>query len=415
MVSPRVPRLAILTLVALTHVCACLRADVITEWDSAACRIVDRATLPPSAANHALTVAQTAVFEAVNAVTQRYSGGRIAREEADGVSTEAAVAAAYRLALGKMVPSQLLAVDSTYQMAIARVKDGPEKVRGIALGQKAAAAVLASPQAFGPQGETDYRPYTTPGVYVPTVIPFDSQTPQRTPWLMTASSQFRPSPPPSLKSPEWARDYNEIKEVGSKNSSHRTAEQTKIARFWEETTPSIYHGIIRSVARMPGRDVTQNARLFAAVTQAMDDAITAVFEAKYYYNRWRPITAIRNGDIDSNEATQRDPTWIPFINTPLHPEYPCAHCIVSGAVGTVLKAEIGNGPMPVLTTTSSAAGGISRSWSSVEDFMKEVAEARICDGVHFRSSTEVGTNMGRMIGQLAAARLLQAPGDLGAR
>ena len=179
---------------------------------------------------------------------------------------------------------------------------------------------------------------------MPTVIPVVSQWPQRTPWLMTSPAQFRPGPPPPLTSEVWARDYNEIKALGSKNSTRRTAEQTAIARFWEATMPPIYHGVVRSVATVPEREVTQNARLFAAVTQAMDDALIAVMDAKYHYNLWRPITAIRNGDIDGNDATEREPSWTPFIDTPMHPEYPCAHCIVSGAVGTVLHAEVGTQP-----------------------------------------------------------------------
>ena len=179
-----------------------------------------------------------------------------------------------------------------------------------------------------PAAAETYRPHTTAGVYVPTVIPVVPQWPQRKPWVMTSAAQFRPGPPPTLTSEVWARDYNEIKALGGKNSTRRTAEQTEIARFWEATAPPIYHGVVRSVATVPGREVTQNARLFAAVTQATDDALIAVFDAKYHYNFWRPVTAIRNGDIDGNDATERDPSWTPFIDTPMHPEYPCAHCIL---------------------------------------------------------------------------------------
>src|SRR4029453_1090123 len=170
-----------------------------------------------------------------------------------------------------------------------------------------------------------------------------SRGPGRKPWLLDRADQFRPGPPPTLTSAVWARDYNETKELGGKNSTRRTAEQTAIARFWEATLPPIYLGVVRSVATLPGREVTQNARLFAAVTQATDDAYIAIFDAKYHYNFWRPITAIRNGDIDGNDATDRDPAWLPFIDTPMHPEYPCAHCIVSATVATVLLAEIGTG------------------------------------------------------------------------
>ena len=155
---------------------------------------------------------------------------------------------------------------------------------------------------------------------------------------------------------------------------------------------------------MPGRDVVQNARLFAAVTQATDDALIAVFDAKYHYAFWRPITAIRNGDIDGNDRTVRDSSWIPFINTPLHPEYPCTHCIVAATIGAVLHAEIGDGPLPTLKTTSSTANGTARSWPSIDAFVQEAANARIYDGVHYRNSTEVGAAMGKRIGALAVTR-----------
>jgi hypothetical protein len=223
---------------------------------------------------------------------------------------------------------------------------------------------------------------------------------------MTSSAQFRPGPPPTLTSELWARDYAEIKAIGSKKSASRTAAQTDIASFWEATAPPIYHGVVRSVATVPGREITQNARLFAAVTQATDDALIAVFDAKYHYNFWRPVTAIRNGDIDGNDATERDPSWTPFIDTPMHPEYPCAHCILASSVGTVLLAEIGNDPIPTLTTTSVTAKGAARTWVTIDDFIQEVANARIYDGVHYRNSTEVGAAMGKQIGELVAAKYL---------
>jgi hypothetical protein len=164
---------------------------------------------------------------------------------------------------------------------------------------------------------------------------------------------------------------------------------------------------VRSVASAPGREVTQNARLFAAVTQAVDDAMIAVFDAKYHYNFWRPITAIRNGDIDGNDATEREAAWVPFIDTPMHPEYPCAHCIVASTVGTVLRAEIGTGPIPTMTTTSDTAMGTARSWTNLDTFIQDVANARIYDGVHYRNSTEVGTAMGEDVGALAVAKYLR--------
>src|SRR5262249_19126648 len=148
-----------------------------------------------------------------------------------------------------------------------------------------------------------------------------------------------------------------------KHSTRRTAEQADIARFWEGSGPVMYFPIARSVANQPGRDVTRNARLLAVAAQAMDDAAIAVFAAKYHYGFWRPITAIRNGDIDGNDGTARDASWAPFIETPMHPEYPAAHCVTAAALGAVLQADIGPAPTPQLRSTSPTAPGAVRSWT----------------------------------------------------
>jgi hypothetical protein len=383
-------------------------ADVVTDWNITAGDIAVAAKLPPPPTYRIMALVQSAVYEAVNAITKRYPPDRVTLDAAPGASVDAAVAEANRATLLQLVPSQQTAIDNAYQAALSAIPAGQAKTAGLAVGEKAAAAILAWGAVDGAATGETYRPHTTAGVYVPTVIPVVSQWPQRKPWLMTNPAQFRPSPPPALTSEVWAHDYNEIQALGSKNSTSRTAEQTAIARFWEATMPPIYHGIVRSVATIAGREVTQNARLFAAVTQATDDALIAVLDAKYHYHFWRPVTAIRNGDIDGNDATEREPSWTPFIDTPMHPEYPCAHCIVSGAVGTVLQAEIGTSPMPTLTTTSVTAQGAARSWSTIDDFMQEVAQARIYDGVHYRNSTEVGTAMGKQIGALAVAKYLRS-------
>jgi hypothetical protein len=383
-------------------------ADVVTDWNITAGDIAVAAKLPPPPTYRIMALVQSAVYEAVNAITKRYPPDRVTLDAAPGASVDAAVAEANRATLLQLVPSQQTAIDNAYQAALSAIPAGQAKTAGLAVGEKAAAAILAWGAEDGAATGETYRPHTTAGVYVPTVIPVVSQWPQRKPWLMTNPAQFRPGPPPALTSEVWAHDYNEIQALGSKNSTSRTAEQTAIARFWEATMPPIYHGIVRSVATIAGREVTQNARLFAAVTQATDDALIAVLDAKYHYHFWRPVTAIRNGDIDGNDATEREPSWTPFIDTPMHPEYPCAHCIVSGAVGTVLQAEIGTSPMPTLTTTSVTAQGAARSWSTIDDFMQEVAQARIYDGVHYRNSTEVGTAMGKQIGALAVAKYLRS-------
>jgi len=380
-------------------------ADAIVDWNIKAGEIITAADLPPPPASRMMAIMHTAAYEAANAIARRYPAPLLKLDAAKGASVDAAIAAASYGTLKQLVPSQQPAIDAAYQEFLAKIPEGPAKVAGVEVGAAAAGQLLEQRANDGAMTQESYRPFTTAGVYVPTMLPAVSQWPGRQPcWNMTSAAQFRPGPPPALGSALWARDYNEIKAVGARQGSTRTAEQTAMARFWEATRPTIYHGVVRGVANMPGRDVLQNARLFAVATQAADDALIAVFDGKYHYAFWRPITAIRNGDIDGNDATERDPSWRPFIDTPMHPEYPCAHCIVAAAFGEVLRAEIGAGPVPPLTTTSPTADNVARSWATIDAFVQEVSNARIYDGVHFRNSTEVGVEMGQKIGALAVAR-----------
>ena len=379
------------------------RADVITDWNDKACAIVGK--IGAGATGHRImSIVQVSVYDAVTSIDGRNKPYLMRVAAPAGASVEAAVAAANRTVLNELVPGEKAATEAAYQSALASIGEGPAKADGIAVGERAAIAVLARAAADGSNVPETYQPRTTPGVYVPTMIPVFSTWTTRKPWIMASPDQFRPGPPPALSSDTWVRDYNEVKALGGKNSTQRTAQQTEIARFWEETRPLIYHPVMRSVAMRPQRTVAQNARLYAVGTVAMDDAMIAIFDAKYTYQFWRPITAIRNGG--GNSATTQDLGWMPFIPTPMHPEYPCAHCTAAGAYGAVLLAEIGTGPAPRLSSTSPTLPGATRSWTSVAEFVQEVSEARIYDGVHYRNSTEVGSALGRKVGELAVAKLM---------
>ena len=226
-------------------------------------------------------------------------------------------------------------------------------------------------------------------------------------WLLESGAQFRPAPPPELFSQEWARDYSEIKDLGGKSSAKRTTEQTDVARFWTVTGPPSWNPVVRPLAAVKDLSLIEKARLFALAHMAGADALIAVFDAKYQYNFWRPITAIRNGDIDGNDATDVDLGWTPLVDTPMHPEYPCAHCITSAAVGTVLKTEFGTRKVPSITMTSPAAPGVTRTWERIDDYVEEVANARIWGGIHYRSSAKAGQAMGRKIGEFAVTNYLK--------
>ncbi|WP_306601524.1 vanadium-dependent haloperoxidase [Geothrix sp. 21YS21S-2] len=396
-------RTALLTLLVLGS--PAMRADEVTEANARTCAILAART-PPGPSRRVLAITQVAVHEAVNAATGTYKDTRLRLAPSPGASPAAAVAAATRGTLLALVPLEKPAIEAWYAEALARVPGGTARTEGIALGERAAAGVLALKADDGASVPETYRPRTAPGVYVPTVTPAFSQWPGRKPWHLEAAAQFRPGPPPALASATWARDLNESRTLGGRASRERTPEQTAIGKFWEDNTPGIYFGVLRSVAEAPGRELAANARWFAFAATALDDATIAVFDAKYAYLFWRPLTAIRNADQDGNEATERDPGWAPLIDTPMHPEYPCAHCINAAAFAEVLEAGLSGSGVVKLSATSLTAPGVVRSWSSTSAMVEEVANARVWSGVHFRNSTQVGEAMGHKVGRLVAAAMV---------
>jgi len=387
-----------------------VRADVVVDWNQTACDVI--ATVGPGGPGHRLmAVTQVAVFEAVNAIDPRYVPYMPRIQAPPGASVDAAVAAANRTVLLALMPGEKSSIDAAYETAVKKIADGPPKADGIAVGERAAAQVVARAASDGAAGADNYQWQTMPGRYVPTVVPATPTWPRRTPWIMERASQFRPGPPPDLASEVWARDLQEVRALGGKNSTVRTAAQTEIARFWEETRPLVYYPILRAVAQMPGRSVPQNARFYAATAMATDDALIAVFDAKYAYNFWRPVTALRFEHMAGGSKSESDPAWTPFISTPMHPEYPCAHCVVSGAIGAVIREELGGRPSPRLSSTSPTAPGVIHEWETVDAFMDEVAMARIYDGVHYRNSTVVGNQIGKAVGTLVQQRFALPSGS----
>jgi hypothetical protein len=393
-------------LIAAVHVLPAFAADVVIDWNQQANAAVLEAKVYPFAGTRVMAIVHTSMFDAINSIEGNYTPYKFKVTAPPGSSPEAAGAAAAHATLVALFPEQKAALDKAYQNSLTQIPEGAGKTAGIAIGEDVAAKVLASRAKDGADAPNTYRPVTSAGVYIVTTLPVGSQWGKVTPWVMEKGSQFHPAPPPALGSPEWAADYNEIKELGGKKSARRTPEQTEMARFWAITGPQSFDPIVRQLAGASGRTLSQNARLFALVEMAVADSYIAVFEAKYAYNFWRPVTAIRNGDIDGNEATERDAAWEPLIDTPLHPEYPCAHCINSGSARAVLEAEFGTGPNP-LSMTSPTAPGATHKWPNIEAYAEEVSVARIYGGLHYRNSTMVGKAMGKKIGELACQNYLK--------
>ena len=398
-------RACILLAVAVVFPSIC-DADIVTDWNQKAGASVLEAKIFPFAGTRVMAIMHTAMFDAINSIEGHYTPYKFKVSAPAGSSPEAAGVAAAHAALVALFSEQKAALDAAYATSLAQIPDGAGKAGGIAVGEEVAAKVLAWRTSDGADAPNTYRPVTTPGTYITTPLPVGMQWVSMTPWVMESPSQFHPAPPPALSSAEWAADYNEVKELGGKKSTRRTSEQTEIGRFWTITGPQSFDPIVRQLAAAPGRSLSQNARLFALVEMAVADSYIAVFEAKYTYNFWRPITAIRNGDIDGNEATVRDPSWEPLVDTPLHPEYPCAHCINTGSARAVLESEFGTGSNP-LTMTSPTVPGAVHKWASIGDYAEEVAMARIYGGLHYRNSVVVGKAMGKKIGELAVQNYLK--------
>jgi hypothetical protein len=393
--------------ITLSIVPAVAAGDVVTEWNEITLATAAAARISGTGASRITATVHAAVFDAANSVEGRYAPYKIKVAAAPGASAEAAAVAAAYTVLTRLIPDQKPGLDAAYARSLGRIAGGAGKDQGLAIGQKVATELVALRANDGASAPNVYRPITVPSVYTMTTLPIATHWGGVTPWVLQRGSQFRPGPPPAPTSAEWACDVNEVKDLGGRTSQLRTAEQTDIARFWVVVGPASWDPVVRQLAAAPGRSLLENARLFALAEMAAADAYIAVFDAKYAFNLWRPITAIRDGDAHGNAAVTRIPDWEPLVDTPLHPEYPCAHCITSAAIAAVLEAEFGAGPAREITMTSPTAPGVVRRWTTFNAYTDEVSEARIYGGIHYRTSATVGQAMGRLIGAFAAQQYLK--------
>ena len=384
---------------------ASARANVITDWDEKAVAIVT--PMPPYTAQRVMGMVHIAMFDAVNSIERRGRPYLVQLPADPTTSKEAAAASAAAAVLATIDSKTAGEMKIAIASYLASIPDGAAKSDGVKLGEAVAARVVEARANDGADALDDYRPRSTPGVYVPTPITAASAWPNVKPFAMTKGSQFRPDPPISLTSKEWAADFNELKDYGGKTGAKRSAQQTEIAQFWLMVGPPAYHPFARNLVTAKQMNVDDSARFMALVAVGLNEALIAVFDAKYHYNFWRPITAIRNGDIDDNPATEREATWQPIDNTPMHPEYPCAHCILSPSVAGVVKAVLGTAEIPEIAVTSATAPGVTHRWTNMTAFTDEVANARIWAGFHYRFSTRVGTEMGLQIGEYVVKNVMQ--------
>jgi PAP2 superfamily len=397
--------------VAIVAASAPALANVITDWDekgiAAVTPMARLAGTNPYLAQRMMGLVHAAMFDAVDSIERRYRPYLVQLPAEPTTSKEAAAAAAAAAVLATINPKTADEMKVALAIYLGSIPDGTAKSDGVTLGQAVAAKVLEARANDGSDAPDAYRPRTTPGVYVPTAITLSSMWPDMKPFAIAAASQFRPKPPIALDSNEWAIDYNELKDYGGQNSTKRTVMQTETARFWLVGPPVAYHPFVRQLVIAKQMSVVESARFMALVAIGLNDAIIAVLDAKYHYNFWRPITAIRNGDIDGNPGTDREATWQPIAPTPMHPEYPCAHCIQSGTVAGVVKAVLRSLDIPEIAMTSPTAPGVIHRWTNMTAFTTEIASARIWAGFHYRFSTRVGTEMGLQIGEFVVKNVMQ--------
>ncbi|HEX8570417.1 MAG TPA: vanadium-dependent haloperoxidase [Caulobacteraceae bacterium] len=392
-------------------------ADVVCEWMDFSGRISTAAAAPGPAAppgtgerTPELARAQTrvalAMFEALNAIDRRYESYLgLPAAEATASQEAAAVTAAYKVLL-HFYPGQKSSLDDNHAVAMETVTDAARREAGRKVGEAAAAAALTAGGIDPAVAQTHYRPRTRAGDWTATALPvIQPYALAFKPWILSRADAVRPAPPPALTSERWAKDYEEVRTLGRAENSARTPHQTLMARY--RITPDMMPSL-RLAADAPGRKLVSNARMFAMMQMVGDDTSMATADAKLHYNYWRPIAAIRNGAEDGNPATRPEPDWRPLIDTPNHPEYPCAHCSGAGAIAEVMKAEVGARPAAGVRVSSrsipSAAVQVLPTW---DDWVREVNLSRTLGGVHYRFSNEAGEEIGRKVARMGLQKVMR--------
>ena len=409
-------------------------ANEVGQWNETTMKFIEANGQSAIVSTRTLAMVHGAVHDALNAIDRKYDAYYFEGPADSTAAPDAAVAAAAHTVLVGVAnsfgtPAQkgaaLALVEQAYVTSIARVTAGPARNQGVAVGRAAGAAMLALRKDDGVTRDAPYTPGMGPGKWRPHPNPVPANPPianpdaaggylstlvpgwgNVTPFTLLSASQFWLPGPPALTSATYARDYNEVKNVGGKVSTVRTVDQTDIARFWFEG-PGAWNTIARTVATSRGLDARDSARVLALMNMAMADAYIAGFKIRYVYDSWRPITAIREGDNDGNDATAGDLTWDSHQNTPAVSDYPSTQSTFSGAAAVVLASVLGGDQATFTFTSGKPFDGITRSFTSFSQAARESADSRVYAGIHFRSACEDGLVLGRKIGQRAAALYLQ--------
>jgi hypothetical protein len=374
---------------------------VISDWNAiAVTTLAGDTTKQPVEDVLYMGFVQAAVYNAVVGVDGRYAPYRFHAHAPRGTSAQAAAVAAAHQVLVTYVPSAQATLDTDYAASLAQIPDGTAKTQGIAFGTRAADHLIRQRAHDGRNADIQFTQPPAPGVWRPTPPLF---LPMSAPWLafvtpllVHSATQFAPAAPPALTSARYTRDFNEVKALGSVNSTERTADQTATALFFSGNALVQYNTALRDQVTLRHLDIAAAARMFAAVDMSVADAIITVWHAKYIYGLWRPITAINLADTDGNPATSPDPNWVPLVATPNYPEYPSGYNAFTSTVSHGVENLFATRQLQ-MTLISTAVPGAQRFYDSGSALRQDVVNARIWLGFHFRTADTASRKIGRQV------------------
>jgi len=402
-------------LLALIWIPAISRADTVLDWNAIMQSTVSSQTPFPQARFAAIT--QLAVFEAVNAITRDYQPYLGTITAPANASVDAAAATAAHDVLKNYFPPGAAMLDAALATSLATIPNSPAKMAGIAVGQSAAAAMIAARANDGSTPSQFFLPSSSqPGMWQPTAGCTAAggaffQWKSVTPFGIRTASQFRLGPPPEVASARYAVAFNEVKSVGAADSPQRPQDRTDVARFYAVTTPvMVFNDAARQLSIAQGKSLSENAHDLALINMAISDGAVATFDTKYHYNFWRPETAILNAGSDGNDATQPDATFTPLITTPCFPGYPSAHATLSNAAREVMEQLYAGGQLSITLTNSSVAG-VTLKYTALSQITDDIDDARVYGGIHFRTDQDAGTQLGRRIGQYVLLHNLRSANE----
>ena len=389
-------------------------ADTVTDWNGhASTALFNTAAQAPTVGSLHLAMVHGAMYDAVNAIDGQYEPYLYpGRRGAFWASKDAAAAtAAYRV-LVSIVPSQQAQLQQLYNNSLAALPNTSAKWIGVSIGGRAAEAMIDARTNDGRFGTPGFPTGTLPGQWrpVPPAFGNDPAGWMRTvkPFVLQSQSQFRSAGPNLLTSAAYATELNEVKTIGSATSASRTMFQTNSCLYWAENGARTWHRIFRTVSAQKGLTLEENARLFAMLSVSVADALINVWDDKAFYSFWRPITAIREADLDGNAATAADPDWLPLIANPPYPDHSSGASAVAGAAAGTLQNFFGTDN---LAWTDTNFGGLTRSFTHASEAQQEVVDARVWSGIHFRRADVHGALIGTQVADWANANFFRPVSD----